>query len=228
MKEGNGLVDLTVEILCDEANKFSAIESSHPEPTLYGVTDGKAVGTYLEHKFTNYLIEKGYVFQPGNSASGIDFPGLQVDMKVTSIKQPQSSCPFKSARQKIYGLGYSLIVFVYDKKDNAAESTAILHITDSIFIEKHRTADFQMTKGLLNILDGEGNEDDLMAFMLEKNLPVDDIELNNLAKEILSNHPKQGYLTISNALQWRLQYARVIEKAGTVDGVRAIYKGISL
>ena len=29
----------------------------------------------------------------------------------------------------------------------------------------------------------------------------------------------QGYLTISNALQWRLQYARVIEKAGTIEGV---------
>jgi hypothetical protein len=41
-------------------------------------------------------------------------------MKVTRIKQPQSSCPFKSARQKIYGLGYSLIVFVYEKIDDFA------------------------------------------------------------------------------------------------------------
>jgi len=46
-----------------------------------------------------------------------------VDIKVTSIRQPQSSCPFKSARQKIYGLGYSLIVFVYDKKDDPATKT---------------------------------------------------------------------------------------------------------
>jgi len=28
-----------------------------------------------------------------------------------------------------------------------------------------------------------------------------------------------GYLTISNALQWRLQYSRVIEQAGKVEGV---------
>jgi len=27
------------------------------------------------------------------------------------------------------------------------------------------------------------------------------------------------YLTISNALQWRLQYSRVIEQAGKVEGV---------
>jgi hypothetical protein len=32
---------LTVEILCSEATIFSIAESQHPEPTLYGVTDGK-------------------------------------------------------------------------------------------------------------------------------------------------------------------------------------------
>ncbi len=42
---------LTVERLCEEAKLFSQKESLHLEPTLYGVTDGKAVGTYLEHKF---------------------------------------------------------------------------------------------------------------------------------------------------------------------------------
>jgi len=77
-----------------------------------------------------------------------------VDIKVTSIRQPQSSCPFKSARQKIYGLGYSLLVFVYDKHD-----------------------------------------------------------------EVLRNPPEVGYLTVSNALQWRLQYSRVIEQAGKVGGI---------
>jgi hypothetical protein len=96
---------LTVEALCSEATIFSAIESQHPEPILYGVTDGKAVGTYLEQKFKLYLKAK-YEFLEGNSASGIDFPSLGVDVKVTSIKQPQSSCPFRSARQKIFGLGF--------------------------------------------------------------------------------------------------------------------------
>lgn len=36
------------------------------------------------------------------------------------------------------------------------------------------------------------------------------IEARAIADEILRNPPKQGYLTISNALQWRLQYGRVI------------------
>lgn len=58
-----------------------------------------------------------YEYEQGNSASGIDLPGLGVDIKVTSIKQPQSSCPFKSASQKIFGLDYHLLVFVYESND---------------------------------------------------------------------------------------------------------------
>ena len=108
---------LNIKILVGEAARFAEVESTYDEPSLYGVTDGKAVGTYLEHKFMQYLAGK-YKYKEGNSASGIDFPWLGVDMKVTSVRQPQSSCPFKSARQKIYGLGYHLIVFVYEKTDD--------------------------------------------------------------------------------------------------------------
>lgn len=194
---------LTVETLWSEAAIFSAAESVHPEPILYGVTDGKAIGTYLEQKFRLYLKSK-YEFLDGNSASGIDFPGLFVDIKVTSIRQPQSSCPFKSARQKIFGLGYSLLIFVYDKADDSANRTATLTILHTIYVNAERTADFQMTRGIRNILDNEGNKDDLIAFMFDRNLPVDEIEAANIADEILRNPPVQGFLTISNALQWRL------------------------
>jgi hypothetical protein len=217
---------LTIEILCSEAARFSAAESRHPEPLLYGVTDGKAVGTYLEQKFRLYLME-GYEFVEGNSASGIDFPGLLVDVKVTSIKQPQSSCPFKSARQKIFGLGYSLLIFVYDKTDNSASRTATLNILHTIYVSADRTADFQMTRGIRNILDNEGNKDDLIAFILDRNLPVDEIEAGNIADEILNNPPMPGFLTISNAFQWRLQYRRVIERAGQEEGVIPVYRSNS-
>lgn len=134
---------LTQELLCDEAAVFSALESQHQESSLYGVTDGQAIGTYLEQKFKLYLKEK-YNFLDGNSASGIDlidFPDLLVDIKVTSMKQPQSSCPFKSARQKIFGLGYYLIIFVYQKLDDSLNRTASLKIIRTIFVSAERTAD---------------------------------------------------------------------------------------
>ena len=209
---------LTVEKLLEEACRFAEKESRHREPSLYGVTDGKAVGTYFEHKFQAHL-RTHYTYEEGGSAKGIDFPGLEVDMKVTSIKQPQSSCPFKSARQKIYGVGYSLLVFVYEKRDDAKTATGTLDICHTIFVEGHRTGDFQTTKILRQILESDGNEDDLVAFMFDHNLPIDDIQAREIAEELLRDPPQQGYLTISNALQWRLQYKRVIEEVGEVDGV---------
>lgn len=155
---------LTIDLLKAEAKAFAEREPGHKEKSLYGVTDGKAVGTYLEHKFQEVLQIK-YEYTRGSSAKGIDFPKLGVDIKVTSLRQPQSSCPFKSARQKVYGLGYSLLVFVYDKKDDRNTRTATLDIKHVIFVESSQTGDFQTTTGVLKILDNKGNVDDLVAFM---------------------------------------------------------------
>ena len=209
---------MTVDALKVEARDFATFESAHREPALFGVTDGKAVGTYLEHKFRQHL-QKQFDFQEGSSARGIDFPDISVDMKVTSVKQPQSSCPYKSARQKIFGLGYSVLVFVYEKTDDPVMSTGQLDIQHVIFVEKERTADFQTTSGIHKILDNAGNKDDLLGFMQERMLPVDEIEAASIADDLLRKRPEIGYLTISNALQWRLQYRRVIDTAGSVQGV---------
>jgi hypothetical protein len=214
------MTELTIDLLKDEAKNFSIIESNYDEASIFGSTDGKAVGTYLEHKFQKYL-GKSYTFVKGNSASGIDFPGelINVDIKVTSITQPQSSCPFKSARQKIYGLGYNLLVFVYKKVDNNKTKKSRLNILHTVFVDKEQTADYQLTTSINSILDNNGNKDDLTSLFFDKNLPIDEIEASNLAEEIIVHRPNIGYLTISNALQWRLQYGRIIEKAGTVSGV---------
>ena len=211
-------LNLTIQILKNEASLFAKEESSHYESTLFGVTDGKAVGTYLEHKFQQFLIQK-YTYVYGSSAKGIDFPELGVDLKTTSIKQPQSSCPFRSASQKVYGLGYHLLVFVYEKTDDQTLQTGRLNILHTIFVDSSRTADFQTTTGLLNIIDNGGNIDDVLAFFSERMLPLDDIQALELAEKVVNQPPEVGYLTISNALQWRLQYSRVIQQAGTTLGI---------
>jgi hypothetical protein len=214
--------ELTIDSLLGEAQRFAEFENRHDEPALYGVNDGKAIGTYLEQKFTRALAAN-FTFATGNSASGIDLPGLNVDLKTTSIRQPQSSCPFKSARQKIYGLGYHLLVFVYDKADDADRRTSRLNIQYVIFVDMERTADFQSTRGVLQILRNDGNADDLIAFFIDRNLPLDEIAAAHLAQEILDNPPAEGFLTISNALQWRLQYTRVITQAGQVPGLLRVF-----
>ena len=213
--------NLSIEALKREASRFAERESLHFDPSLFGVTDGKAVGTYLEHKFKLELAQR-YDYTPGSSAKGIDFPDLEVDIKVTSFKQPQSSCPFRSARQKVYGLGYHLTVFVYDKVDDSDIKAARLNILHTVFVEASKTGDFQTTTGLLNLINSEANRDDILAYFSERMLPLDDIQAADLADEVLLRPPEIGYLTISNALQWRLQYSRVIQQAGLTSGIHRL------
>jgi len=196
-------------------------EEGHCYQDLYGVTDGKAVGTFIEHKFRDRL-EANYATLIGNSAAGIDLPAVSTDIKVTSIRQPQSSCPFSSARQKVYGLGYHLLVFVYEKDDDPKTKTCTLKFVRCAFVDKRRTADYQTTRGILDILQRNGNHDDVVAFLSDRNLPGDEIVYNALATEILKTPPELGYLTISNALQWRLQYRRIVALKERVEGIMTI------
>jgi hypothetical protein len=205
------------------AKEFCEQESRTPNVELFGVTDGKAVGTYIEHKFKNFLLSK-YDLQIGSSASGIDLPASEIntDIKVTSIKQPQSSCPFKNAQQKIFGLGYNLLVFVYDKHDDVKTKTALLDFVNCSFIEKERTADYQITTSILQMLENKANADDIFAFLNDRNIPADEITLMNIVEQILQSPPKIGYLTISNALQWRLQYGRIVTLKDKISGITKI------
>ena len=209
-------MELTIDILIREAREFSQRISSQEHPDLFGVTDGKAVGTYVEHLFQSYLRSK-YDMTVGSSPSGLDLPSVNTDMKATSDARPQSSCPFQSARQKIFGLGYNLLVFVYHKQD--IRNTCRLQITHCTFIEAERTADYTITAQLRDMLRYQANKDDIMALLYDRNIPGDDMVYSALADEILSHPPQQGYLTISNALQWRLHYRRVIELNNSVGGI---------
>ena len=213
--------ELTPNDLIREADHYAAHLGRTDQADLYGVTDGKAIGTHVEHGFRAWLA-RNYSYEEGSAASGLDFPGLSVDMKVTSARQPQSSCPFRNARQKIYGLGYSLLIFVYDKTDNDERQTARLRITSAVFVRAECTADHQTTRGLCDILKNDGNTDDLVAFLQDRNLPVEEIGARELAAEILERPPRIGYLTISNALQWRLQFGRVLQEAGNILGIERI------
>ncbi|QYX32691.1 restriction endonuclease [Sphaerospermopsis torques-reginae] len=205
---------LTLDSLKTAASNFCLGLSTTAIKNLYGVTDGKAVGTYVESTFNQYLSNR-YNYTLGSAALGIDFPSLEVDLKVISIRQPQSSCPFRNASQKVYGLGYHLLIFAYEKFDDHTSCTANLNFQNVVFVDKKRTGDYQTTYGLQEILRRNGNKDDVIAFLEERNFPLDEIGREALAERILRERPEMGYLTISNALQWRLQYSRVIQVSTT-------------
>jgi hypothetical protein len=48
---------LTIKELINSAKKFCQQETKYENQELFGVTDGKAVGTYIEHKFKDFLNE---------------------------------------------------------------------------------------------------------------------------------------------------------------------------
>lgn len=210
---------LTLDTLFDAARLFADDMSRMDHDSLYGVTDGKAVGAYVEHLFEDYIQDAFPDILIGNSAKGIDLPDERItcDIKVTSVRQPQSSCPYRDTRQKIYGLGYNLLLFVYEKYDDEASSHLVFHHV--ALIESARTADYTLTRMIREMLHVGANEEDLIALFEDKALPGDEITLMRLAEEVLDNPPEQGYLTISNALQWRLQYGRVIALDNSVEGV---------
>jgi hypothetical protein len=201
---------LTLDALKIAAGGFARLLGATPIPELFGVTDGKAVGTYVEAAF-HVDLARSFDHAPGSAAKGIDLPALGVDLKVTSLRQPQSSCPFRDATQKVYGLGYHLLVFVYDKSDDSAIGAARLDFQHVLFIDRCVTADYQTTRGLRTILDNDGNVDDVDAFLEERNLPLEAIGRRQLAERIVEQPPDLGCLTISNALQWRLQYGRALQ-----------------
>ncbi len=72
------------------AAEFAESLRDTPIPELFGTTDGKALGTWVELSFNEFLAER-YAYEPGNAARRIDFPELEVDLKATFVKQPQSS-----------------------------------------------------------------------------------------------------------------------------------------
>lgn len=214
---------LTIQSLITEAERFCELNSGVYKAELYGVTDGKAIGTFVEHLFQRFLGER-YDTSVGNSASGLDLPSVNTDIKVTSLNRPQSSCPFRDSKQKIYGLGYNLLIFVYRKHDDAEKKMGMLDFVSCSFVDKSRTADFQTTTGLRKIIENQGNQDDIFAFLVEHNIPGDEVSLYQMAEDILNNPPQIGYLTISNALQWRLQYSRIVAMTDKVNGIRQIIK----
>lgn len=100
----------------------------------------------------------------------------------------------------------------------------MLDFVSCVFIDKNRTSDYQITTGIRNIINNNGNQDDIFAYLIDHNIPADETTLYRIAKELLDNPPKIGFLTISNALQRRLQYGRIVSMSEDVDGIARIVK----
>jgi hypothetical protein len=106
------------------------------------------------------------------------------------------------------------MLFVYVKNKGNVDFTSVR------FIPAELTADFQTTNYLRHLVSEKAGVEDLVAYLQDRHVPADESSLISYAEQLLESPPQQGYLTISNALQWRLQYKRVVTT--TVDGVHDV------
>lgn len=186
---------------------------STPHPTLKGVTDGKAIGTYIEQACRKFVSERSMLPASGSSALGQDLPQFNADVKATFLKQPQSSSPFHSIEEKIFGLPYNLLLFVHTKTDSPDGARIELHRVS--YIPKELTADHRTSKLAVElagqIKTGEVSKDEARQ-TLRENLSLEegsDIQVTDKIMERLTKSPPQiGVITITFALQWRLNYNR--------------------
>lgn len=90
------------------------------------------------------------------------------------------------------------------------------------FIDQSRTADFQTTHRLIEILERKGNRDDVFGFLSERHFSDDEKSLWELAGEVLDHWPRQGWLTSS--LEWRQPhiFERVVAPEVSPNGVERI------
>jgi len=89
-------------------------------------------------------------------------------------------------------------------------------------VSKERTADFTTTSILNEMKKVGANEDDIISFLEGIKLPADEIALKQITEIVLASEIPIGYLTISNALQWRLQYGRIRDLKNDVPGIDKI------
>lgn len=195
--------------LIKEAKIFAKSFSLEKHYNIYGINDGKSIGTYIENQFKEIMHAK-YGVKISSSSKGIDFPQIKIDIKCTLKSRPQSSCPYKSFRQKIYGLGYGILLFTYKKEDKYEDKYSTVVIDGVYFIDCLETGDYSLTKEIVEILSMPNNKEKLIELFKDVALPCDEKDYENIANEVIINPPRQGLLTISNALQWRLQYSRVV------------------
>jgi hypothetical protein len=109
-------------------------------------TDSKSLGTIIE-KFIKAEISRMLTLTvSGSSASGVDIPELDLNLKTTSDRQPQSSEPFVSAYQRILGADHDVLVCIYNGEE-FHEQHVPLKIIRHRFLRQTQAADKVLCSG---------------------------------------------------------------------------------
>lgn len=129
-------------------NFINFIESNYDD--LINV-EVKTRSTLIEEKFKTFLSDNLDFEIEGNSALGVDLPIFNTDIKCTSISRPQSSSPYISINEKLFGVDYNILLFVYSIDDD------VFKVENCAYIPKHMTGCKNATRLLIKLTNEYNN-----------------------------------------------------------------------
>lgn len=182
----------------------------------------KQIGTYFEKELREWFEDHAGVVSAGSVAKGLDLPAFDLDVKTTSKRQPQSSSPFKDAGERITGVDYNVLLFIYDR--HSVDGGNRFDIVSCVYIPKERTADYRMSEQAQRLVEMY-RDDELSESELRQELE-DMTGLGAISdekfEEIKENPPNKGTITITPAIQWRFNYNKMIDSP-VPDGSTRLY-----
>ncbi|XHR27377.1 MAG: hypothetical protein ACFUZC_15690 [Chthoniobacteraceae bacterium] len=214
------LSPITCDQLKTEAAAFAQAHTRHSEPALVGL-DFPVVEAYYLLRFKRELARR-YELPEDPEEDGIAFPDIKVDVKFVNDRLNDSFCPMISRLQKVKGLGYDVLLFVYHQESDFAAGTVWLEIRRAIWVENYRTADWYATTSLLDCLAKKPLMEDLLSLFDDFPFMLHPGEAWKLAEDSLKKPPQQGYAAIGRASLWHIRWGRVISEAGKVDGIQLL------
>ena len=115
-----------------------------------------------------------------------------------------------------------MLVFVYDKNDDPDTQTGRLDLRHTIFVEKERTADYQITTALRKLIENGANRDDILACFEDRYMPFREPGAIRLAEKVLRRPPELGMLGKKKNWSW---FDHAIESVGRISGVLHLHGG---
>lgn len=208
----------------DTVEEFCADIESRTVPADESDTS-KRIGTYFENELRVWFEEKHGFVSDGSVAEGIDLPAFNLDVKTTSNRHPQSSSPFDDPGERITGVDYNILLFVYDRK--SVEGGNKFEIVSCAYIPKERASDYRKSENARTLVadyrEGTLTESELRE-QLEELTGIGAIS-DEKFEEIKQNPPKKGGITMTPAVQWRFNYNKMV-KDEVPEGTDRIYGSI--
>jgi len=166
-------------------------------------TDPKSLAMFAERTLHRWL-QTRFDYRTGSSANGLDFPDVPMDFKLTDAARPQSSIPAAGRHEMLWGLGYHVLVAIYQKSPR--DGAIYLALDDLWCLDAEQTADRRTTEEVQRLVRHDAR-DGVLARYLEQRLPFCRAEEARVqVARIRAQPPVLGQLTLSPAMQYRATY----------------------